>query len=352
MRPTFFKRSALVLVLSSFPPILIAQTTAQPKPGDGSKQSSSPDYCQGADQVKDCRDTFEGTFYSGLGIDNFAASELNKYFDPGDASKIKLRAVGGFDFAYRLYGSNHTGDALGGKVEAGEDRPKKSATDLESAFSWSNQVWVYGGTVHGMRSAQVDCKNNPDVPTCSGLSINNPGGQTLYLLRNASSLEAYTGFRYEFATLQGESASPANLYLRSEAGFLTVAGAGTLKGDLTDVALGLVATSGRFHESYLDVGYGRSDLFINHRTSRLKINGYLTWSAFDKSQHTLLSGMRPFVEMRVDTDVSHNGSASVQTYVGVNFDVCLLFSFWGCPGSTVGKATAKGPSSTSSGAQH
>jgi len=101
MRPTFFKRSALVLVLSSFPPILIAQTTAQPKPGDGSKQSSSPDYCQGADQVKDCRDTFEGTFYSGLGIDNFAASELNKYFDPGDASKIKLRAVGGFDFAYR-----------------------------------------------------------------------------------------------------------------------------------------------------------------------------------------------------------------------------------------------------------
>ena len=75
----------------------------------------------------DCRDTAEFSFYTGLSIDTFAADELARYLNPNDSGGTRERFLAGFDFAYR---------ALEGR---------------------GHQLWLYGETVHGVRSTDVDC---------------------------------------------------------------------------------------------------------------------------------------------------------------------------------------------------
>src|SRR5438046_2765769 len=81
--------------------------------------------------------------------------------------------VGGIDFGYRLMG-----------------KPKSRTNQ------WSNQLWVYGETVHGVRSTDVDCSKNATFLTCqTALAIpNRPADQILYTFRNATSLEGFAGF--------------------------------------------------------------------------------------------------------------------------------------------------------------
>ena len=232
------------------PPAAPAGSGNPPNPKGAEKKDSTPnnqnkhssdskkDYCSDPDeQPIDCRDNFEGNAYVGVAVDTFAAGELNRYFNPDDANKIKVRGVGGLDFAYRLYN---------GPCSDNDKRNNEGARDCDSTSPGKPQLWVFGETVHGARSADVDCKANPSLSVCK-LFLSNPTfspDQTLYLLRNATSLEAYAGARAEFFTLAPNSKSPANLYLKTEAGFLTVAGAGKLTPNHTSVALGLTATSG------------------------------------------------------------------------------------------------------------
>jgi hypothetical protein len=308
----------------------IAKETASAKPQDGAapaapapaapapktNDSGSKDVCSDPqNQPIDCRDNFEANAYVGIAVDTFAAGELNKYFNPDDANKIKVRGVGGFDFAYRLYN---------GPCSDNDKRNNQGSRDCDSTSPGKPQLWVFGETVHGARSADVDCKANPNLSVCK-LFLSNPTfspDQTLYLLRNATSLEAYAGARAEFFTVAPNSKSPANLYLRTEAGFLTVAGAGKLTPNHTSIALGLIATSGRFHESFLDVGYGRTKLFAVNPNHRWKVHGYLTWNAFGEA---LGRYVRPYAEMTVDTDLGP-GADSVQSYFGINFDVDCVFN--------------------------
>src|SRR5579859_3067503 len=278
------------------------------------------DSCTGTRQAVDCRSNFEASAYAGLAIDTFAVGEVNKYLNPNDSNKVKLRGVGGFDFAYRLFGGPCSPD----DVRAGATKAP-NCNDKKDSSAFHSQLWVYGETVHGVRSADVDCKANPNLSVCK-IFQDNPAftpDQTLYILRNATSLEAFAGLRFEFLTLNPTSKHPANLYLKSQAGFLTVAGAGKLTQDHTSLALGAIATSGRFRESYLDFGYGRTKLFAKNSNSRWKIQAYLTWDAFPGIVGKYL---RPFAEMDVDTDLGP-GADSVQSYYGVNFDVDCIFRF-------------------------
>src|SRR5262245_48023664 len=82
----------------------------------------------------DERDSFIANGYLGVGVDNFAAGEVKTYLNPGDANDIETRGIAGFDFAYRLW-----------------DQHRKH----------NLQLWIYGETVHGVRSAEVDCTKNP-----------------------------------------------------------------------------------------------------------------------------------------------------------------------------------------------
>jgi hypothetical protein len=141
------------------------------------------------------------------------------------------------------------------------------------------------------------------------------------MLRNATSLEAFMGMRYEFLTLQTNSKSRANLYLKGQAGFLTVARNGQDVVDLHEYGVGLVATTGPFTGSHLEIGRGRSDIFREHRRSRTKFDGFATWKMGGaETWH----GIQPFIQIIVDGDLGF-GADSVQSYFGLQFDVRKLF---------------------------
>jgi hypothetical protein len=149
----------------------------------------------------DIRENFEATFYTGASIDTFAAQDLNSYLNPNESGKIKTGYIAGVDFAYRALGTPD---------------------------SRKPQLWIYGETVHGKRSSDVDCSGTqkPEVCTLAGFTPSNQQAQFLYILRNADSLEAFAGLRLEFLTLQRGSGAAAKLYAKTELGFFDVSGSG------------------------------------------------------------------------------------------------------------------------------
>ena len=254
--------------------------------------------------VKKCDDRpdFEINGYIATAIDSFAAQDLKKYLNPEDSGEIRFRGIGGFDFAYRVAGTTDT----------------------------KNQLWVYGETVHGVRSADVECSgDNAKIPPCKDAfigaqlagNLTSPGTQTLYMLRNATSLEAFMGVRYEFLTVRPGSNTRANLYFKGQAGFLTVAKNGQDVVDLHHYGVGLIATTGDFTGSYVEVGRGRSDIFHDNKRSRTKIDGYATWKMTNDDRW---GGIQPFIQITVDADLGY-GADSVQNYFGLQFDVKRLF---------------------------
>ncbi len=261
------------------------------------------DTCPGAGEGEkakdytDCRGTFQASFYIGLAIDSFAGSDTLEYLNPGASGKTHERAVGGFDFAYRLMG---------------DPTPKTNDSKFEPS------LWVYGETVHGVRSVDVNCTQNENLPVCqkSLVQPTNPGDQLYFMLRNATSLEGYLGLRYEFWGLQKTADVPANLYVKVQAGFLDVSGAPGSALDMHQVSLGAIATKGKFEDSYLEVGWGRSDMFALARRRRLKVDGYL--------ERYVARGVSFFTQLFVDTDLGR-GSDAIQTYIGFSFDLDHLF---------------------------
>lgn len=185
-------------------------------------------------------------------------------------------------------------------------------------------MWVFGETLHGVRSADLDCEGNKELAVCKpfldangNIDASFGAGRTLFILRNATSLEGFAGFRYEFLGLMQKSNSPTNAYLKTQLGFLTVA---QNAGDVVDVhqyaALGLVATKGKFQDSYMEVGFGRTDLFEAKSKDRWNLDAMITWE--------LTKSIYPFVQITVDADFG-SGSDSVQSFVGISFDIDRLF---------------------------
>lgn len=251
--------------------------------------------------VSDCRDPFEASAYLGLAIDTFASGETLKYLNPDVSNGPKERAVAGFDFAYRALG-----------------RP--TVYYANSNVFWANQLWVYGETVHGVRSTDINCTKNPNFLTCQ-TALDNPERapeQILFVIRNASSLEGFAGLRYEFLSLQPRFVDAANLYVKAQAGFLTASGRPSAAVAIHHVGLGAIATKGKFQGSYLEVGYGRNDLFVEKRKQRWKVDAFLS--------RQIGGGVSFFTQITVDSDIGH-GSDSIQTYLGFDFDLGRLRLF-------------------------
>jgi hypothetical protein len=312
-----------------------ADATGQTSGTEGEKptaEEEDKDVCakDNAYKYTDCRGVFTSSFFLGLAIDTFAGDETLKYLNPGDSGNTHERAIGGFDFAYRLLGDRmpglkyrNTGDNAS-LIKAGKPCDLSKDEDCKNLDWHPQNLWVYGETVHGVRSIDINCTQNPDLPVCAKnlTPPPNPGQQLYYILRNATSLEGFMGFRWEFLGLQQKSSSPANLYLKGQAGFLDLAGAPGSALDLDHVALGAVTTKGRYEDSYLEVGFGRSDMFSTARRKRVKVDRFLQRSLADMGK---LSAVSMFVQLLVDTDLGR-GSDAIQSYIGLNFDLGKLFS--------------------------
>ena len=132
------------------------------------------------------------------------------------------------------------------------------------------------------------------------------------------------GMRWEFLALNDVGSSggtPANLYLKAQAGFLKVSGQPDGALALHHIALGAMATKGIWQDSYLEAGWGRSDLFQVSRRRRVKIDGYLSRQI---APTTLKEAVSFFAQINVDTDLGHAADA-IQSYVGFSFDLGKLF---------------------------
>ena len=253
--------------------------------------------CQGTD----CRPDFEANAYAGIAIDSFAAPELNKYLNPDASGLIRERAIAGFDFEYRVLG--------------------------DASNPGMTQFWLYGKTEHGVRSADVDCSlaSNSTLPVCgnffkSNLSALQPTTKFIYMLQNASSLEAFTGMRWEFPAIRRMGVDSARPYINVQFGFLSVAGTGSGAILMNHAGLGLVITTGRFTHSHLEAGLGRTSLFLRDPNRRLIVDGYLEW----QSKVFSVVKARPFVQMTVDSGLG-SGADSVETYLGLKFDLDKIF---------------------------
>jgi hypothetical protein len=248
----------------------------------------------------DSREDFQAAFYAGAAIDSFASSEAKQYIGyAASDSGPKSGYAAGVDFAYRL-------------------AARKPETLVPV------QLWVFGETVHGQRSSDVNCSQSQGTGStpavCAGFNPNSAPDAFLAVLRNAGSLEACAGLRLEFLRLNAGSSHPANLYLKSQFGFLTVQNnGGDVVDDHTKLAVGAMVTSGPFTGSYLDVGWGRTDLFAIHRGRRAKVNGYIEWDAGIGGK----VDVHPYFQMVVDSDFGP-GSDDVRSYYGIKVEIRSL----------------------------
>lgn len=237
----------------------------------------------------DEREDFESSAYVGIAIDRFAAQEIQKYLNPEANGVRHERSIFGVDFEYRL----------------GSRRDRDRAP----------QLWVYGETLHGVRSEDIDCKAAPNVPSCkdslAGFGTNIPPN-ALYMLRNASSLEAFVGARLEFLGLNLPGGNPARVYVKGQFGFVELTKSDGDAKDMHHVAIGAITVGGARAGSYLEVGYGRTDLFLVNRRKRIKIDGHF--------EQAVGGGVSLFAQLFADVD-GRNGADAMQSYFGLSFDV-------------------------------
>jgi hypothetical protein len=109
-----------VVLLMLMPMRSFAQECTPPAKAD---EPAPPNKC-------DEREDFEIMGYFGMAIDTFAAEDLKKYLNPEESGELRQRGGGGFNFSYRM-------------------------TSVPKPDKWPKQLWVYGETIHGVRSADV-----------------------------------------------------------------------------------------------------------------------------------------------------------------------------------------------------
>ena len=234
--------------------------------------------------------------YLGFVVDNFAASATQSYFNQQESGDSKTRETWGFWFQYPL---GRTDNLKGKNCDTPADSGEMPA------------IWLYGQTAHGVRSAEVDCTNSTD-----GFCSDSTTEKSLGILRNATSLESVLGLRWESTPFQNSNAVS---YLKLQAGFVAVQDDIDDVAEISHVGVGWRIRSGQYRNSFIEIGVGKNDLFLERNTDRIKVNARLV-------KEGLLSGLfniggskaKGFVHLSVDVD-GHSGPDTIQTYLGLAY---------------------------------
>ena len=280
-------------------------TTIRARVQQAIQQSDPPPALCTPKRSVDDREVFEASAYMGRSFDNFAPFERDQYIpgrepqEPGAVSRL----LAGVESQYRLVGDK--GDSF--------------------------QVWLGGFTLHGIRTADVDCNQTQTSALCSGKTTE----KFLATIEHASSLEAHFDARVELLTLQRESETPIKAYALARFGLIDVTGAP--KGFNTMLfGAGILSPAGVFKGSYAQVGWGQSQQFqSNPDWNRLKVTGALIFDVMpgfkDRLQFwkRLAGSPRVFVLINVDRNPGGRGPDSVTTHVGVDLDLRRLFFGFG-----------------------
>lgn len=250
----------------------------------------------------DDREALEVSAYLGRAYDNFAPGDVAGYRE-GTASSESWRYVAGFDFGFRVWGK--PGDRV--------------------------QVWLTGESLHGVRSADIDCRPDPNAPTAKLPALCDDAASDTdkfkETLRHASSLEAYLAPRVEFASLQKGDAFGAKVYATMRLGAMVLQDAPEAF-RAHHLGAGILTTRGPFEGSYLEAGWGKTELFLPNdgkpKWNRMKLDAMVSFPLFgiflDRAKNWARAP-RMFAQMYADFD-RHDGAAdSIQTFVGIDFNL-------------------------------
>jgi hypothetical protein len=259
--------------------------------------------CGKARARDDERAVFEASGFLGNVFDNFAPNVAGGYINPAataEATVVKSRWTAGVAAQYRLFGE--PGDTY--------------------------QIWLVSYTLHGVRTADVNCGVPEPPPICRSTATTSE--RFLYVVEHASTLEAHIDARFEFATLQKDSELPIKVFAAARFGFLDLESAPQVYNS-NSLGVGILAPKGVFRNSLAQVAWGLSEQFgSDPRWNRLKINGLLAFDLMPGLKDRIefwkrLGGSsRFFVEISVDRNL-HQGPDAVQTYVGFLFDLRQAF---------------------------
>jgi hypothetical protein len=253
-------------------------------------------------RVIDERRALEANGYVGQVFDQFAPAEVGNYAQTPDGGTIQSRWTAGSNIAYRFIGSP----------------------------SSRQQLWGSLYTLHGLRTADVDCTKQPDVPVCRNNATVDQ--KFLQVIEHASTIEIHTEVRYEFMTLQPDSDTPVRLFGAFRFGFIDLEGVPKCRESDT-ITLGFLVPSGTFRGSSAQFGLARSDLFQpgQHGFNRFKGVGTLTFdlipSLASRAQiwKRIPGSMRFFLAVSVDRSRKDDMPDAVQSYVGILFDFTQAF---------------------------
>lgn len=256
-------------------------------------------------EMFDQRDSFDVDFNLGIQFNNFTTSNLDQATNPAES------------------GENGQSELL----------------DIRVNYRLNDNLWLYGNTTRTSRGTDALCKDNNNA--FLGCPINSDSGETgggdngdgmagidemnemggnvttldpnraFQILANAESIEARVGLRYEFAPFPNNQIAPGSYYVSIEQGFASVEDRNDIA-QINQIGFGVIATEGRFRNSFLELGYGKNELFIEDPSDRYKAKVHLEY-IFSKD----LIG---FIESEVDFD-SGTGNDSVRTMIGFEIPV-------------------------------
>jgi hypothetical protein len=232
--------------------------------------------------------SLDATAYFGWAFDQFAPDSTGGY-PPNTVTSKSNRALFGVNFDYRVLGNDKTG----------------------------MQLWLAGETMHGVRSADIDCaaeENKP--PVC------NPAPGLSYaraVLADATSLEAYIAPSLRLAQLQRDSSSPTDLYVTARFGFVALDDAPRVFKN-HHLGGGLRVRGGPFEGSSLEMGWGNNEMLSGLAWKRFKVDGTITFPVPKTDENA-----RFFIQMFIDNDLRGSGPDSIQTFMGVDFDIRKFF---------------------------
>lgn len=247
-------------------------------------------------RLSDGRDGFSASFYIGGAVDNFAPSQVGNYVEDPTLPN-KTRWIGGIDFEYRLFG--------------------RADRDL--------QLWISGQTLHGVRTADLDCADPHAPAICrqDPVSVGEASSTLRYILKNATSLEAFVAPRLELYTFNRESENAAaKLYIATRFGLMGLSDA-PKSFAAHHLSVGLASISGAFEGSALEIGWGSNDLFERppgrSRYYRMKLDALLSMDIIPELVKNVTGSPRPFIQFYLDNDVRGPGADSIQTFFGLDF---------------------------------
>jgi hypothetical protein len=233
-------------------------------------------------------DSLEASAYFGWAFDQFAPDSLGGY-PPNTLTERHNRVLFGVNFDYRMTGSDHS----------------------------RMQLWLTGETMHGVRSADVDCTAEENKPVeC------NPAPGVSYaraVLADSTSVEAYVAPRLLFAQLQKAATTPTRLYATARFGFIALAGAPRVYKN-HHLGLGLMADDGPFAGSRVEFGWGMNELLSGRSWKRFKVDGLVTFPVPKMGDTAHF-----FIQMFIDNDLKGNTPDSIQSFMGIDLDIRRFF---------------------------